>query len=93
MIDVLVCRLLQENHHEAISKRRNDFKWAANCQKEDDSEYYKILDMILAYDEQYGHCPPNKKAVREFVTSSEEHELRMGWSEDHLCRVEGLEGH
>jgi KaiC/GvpD/RAD55 family RecA-like ATPase len=82
MIDVLVYRLLQgEDHHEAISKRRNDLKWAANCEKEDDSEYYKILDMILAYDEQYGHCPPNKKAVREFVTSSEEHELRMGWSE------------
>ena len=39
MIDVLVYRLLQEDHHEAISKRRNDLKWAANIEKRDDNEY------------------------------------------------------
>jgi len=82
MIDVLVYRLLQgEDHHEAISKRRNDLKWAANCLKREDSEYYKILDVILAYDEQNGQCPPNKKAIDEFAKTSEDHALRMEWSE------------
>lgn len=82
MIDVLVYRLLQgEDHHEAISKRRNDLKWAANCLKREDSEYYKILDVILAYDEQNGQCPPNKKAIDEFAKASEDHALRMEWSE------------
>jgi KaiC/GvpD/RAD55 family RecA-like ATPase len=78
MIEVLVYRLLQENHHEAISKRRNDLKWAAACMKRDDSEYYKALAAILAYDEQHGQCPPNKKAICEFVSSSEDPELRLG---------------
>jgi coenzyme F420-reducing hydrogenase gamma subunit len=91
MIDVLVYRLLQgEDHHEAISKRRNDLKWAANCEKREDSEYYKILDVILAYDAQHGQCPPNKKAICEFVKTSEEHELRMGWSETILAALKDL---
>lgn len=77
MIEVLVYRLLQENHHEAISKRRNDLKWAVNCAKQDDNEHYKILAAILAYDEQHGQCPPNRKAIYEFATSSEDPELRM----------------
>jgi len=89
MIDVLVYRLLKENHHEAISKRRNDLKWAATCVKRDDSEYYKILDAILAYDEEHGQCPPNKKAIHEFVTSSEDPELRMG-SETILAAMKDL---
>jgi len=91
MIDVLVYRLLQgEDHHEAISKRRNDLKWAANIEKRDDNEYYKILDVILAYDERHGECPPNKKAIHEFVKTSEEHELRMGWSETILAALKDL---
>ena len=81
MIDVLVYRLLQEDHHEAISKRRDDLKWAANIEKRDDNEYYKILDVILAYDKQHGECPPNKKAIDEFAKTSEDHALRMEWSE------------
>jgi len=89
MIEVLVYRLLQENHHEALSKRRNDLKWAATCMKRDDSEYYKVLDAILAYDEQHGQCPPNKKAIHEFVTSSEDPELRMG-SETILAALKDL---
>lgn len=89
MIEVLDYRLLQENHHEAISKRRNDLKWAAACMKRDDSEHYKILAAILAYDELHGQCPPNKKAIYEFVTSSEDPELRMV-SDTILATLKGL---
>lgn len=70
MIDVLVYRLLHENLHDAISKRRQDLKWAAIRPKHDDNDYDSVLELILAYDEQHGQCPPNPKALCEFCETS-----------------------
>ena len=72
MIDVLVYRLLKENLHDVISKRRQDLKWAANCLKLDDNAFYTVLDLILRYDEKHGQCPPTRKALLEFAQTSDD---------------------
>jgi KaiC/GvpD/RAD55 family RecA-like ATPase len=72
MIDVLVNRLLSENLHDAISKRRQDLKWAANSLKLDDNGFYTVLDLILRYDEKHGQCPPMRKALLEFAQTSDD---------------------
>ncbi len=72
MIDVLVYRLLHENLHDAISKRRQDLKWAAIRPKHDDNDYDSVLELILAYDEQHGQCPPNAQALCDYSKTSDD---------------------
>jgi hypothetical protein len=72
VIDILVHRLLSENSHDALSKRRQDLKWAAACLKLEDNDFYTVLDLILRYDEKHGQCPPTRKALLEFAQTSDD---------------------
>src|SRR5208283_2397828 len=65
-------------------------KKIANWTKLEDDECYKILDIIIQYAERFHQLPPNKNALRDFVKTSEEHELRMGWSETLVAALKGL---
>jgi hypothetical protein len=75
MIDVLVYRLLNEDLHDAVSKRRAELKWAATRVKHEDNDYDSVLELILAYDERHGQCPPNAQALYDFAKTSDNFEI------------------
>lgn len=91
-IDVLVYRLLSGDQSLLDTLRKNikPLKKICNWTKQDDDECYKILDIIIQYSERFHQLPPNKNALRDFVKTSEEHELRMGWSETLVAALKGL---
>lgn len=91
-IDVLVYRLLSGDQSLLDTLRKNvkPLKKICNWPKQDDDECYKILDIIIQYSEHFHQLPPNKNALRDFVKTSEEHELRMGWSETLVAALKSL---
>src|SRR5208283_4733686 len=91
-IDVLVYRLLSGDPalFDVLRKNIKPLKKIANWTKLEDDECYKILDIIIQYAERFHQLPPNKNALRDFVKTSEEHELRMGWSETLVAALKGL---
>src|SRR5208337_4902066 len=91
-IDVLVYRLLEGDQSllDVLRKNVKPLKKICNWTKLEDDECYKILDIIIQYAERFRQLPPNKNALRDFVKTSEEHELRMGWSETLVAALKGL---
>jgi hypothetical protein len=91
-IDVLVYRLLSGDQTllDVLRKNTKPLKKICNWAKLEDDECYKILDIIIQYSERFHQLPPNKNALRDFVKTSDEHELRMGWSETLVAALKGL---
>jgi hypothetical protein len=91
-IDVLVYRLLSGDQTllDVLRKNTKPLKKICNWTKLEDDECYKILDIIIQYSERFHQLPPNKNALRDFVKTSDEHELRMGWSETLVTALKGL---
>lgn len=91
-IDVLVYRLLSGDQtlFDVLRKNIKPLKKIINWTKLDDDECYKILDIIIQYAERFHQLPPNKNALRDFVKTSDNHELTMGWSETIIVTLKGL---
>lgn len=81
MIDILVYGLLLKEKNpalvEAFIKDRERLLKAANLPKLDDSEYYRILAITIAFYDKHGKLPPDKTAVKEFA----QHEKDLGVTE------------
>src|SRR5208282_6036505 len=75
---------------EVLRKNEKPLKKIIDLPKPEDDEHYKILDLIIQYAEKFKQLPPNKNALRDFAKTSEEHDLRMGWSETLVQTLKGL---
>ena len=77
-IDVLVYRLLSgdQDLFNPLLKNINPLKSIIDWSKQDDSEYYKVLGIIIEYAERFKQLP-NKKALVDFANTSEKHEIRL----------------
>jgi len=91
-IDVLVYRLLSgdQDLFKPLLKSIQPLKTIIEWTKQDDSEYYKVLGIVIEYAEKFKQLPPNKRALVDFANTSERHEIRVGWADILVAALKAL---